>query len=384
MTACPANNSPSSLEELAKQIKVWGRELGFQQLGITDIDLSQQETQLKAWLDKGYHGEMGWMAEHGTMRTRPDELVPGTIRVISARMDYLPGDTRQIQVLKNPEQAYVSRYSLGRDYHKLIRKRLSKLAKMIEEAAHQIPGLDQDLEQDITQRAFVDSAPVMERALAAKAGLGWVGKHTLVLNAKAGSWFFLGEIYTNLPLPVDNSPQENQCGECSACLKVCPTDAFTGPYELDARRCISYLTIEYDGVIPEEFREPMGNRVFGCDDCQAICPWNKYATPSEEQDFSPRHDLDKAPLLELFNWQEDEFLKKTEGSPIRRIGYQRWLRNLSIGLGNAPYSEAIVESLKARQTMAEEVLAEHLDWALQQQDKQKHNPRWRRQRKIKQ
>jgi epoxyqueuosine reductase len=372
--------NPSSLEELAKQIKIWGREMGFQQLGITDTDLSQQEVQLQAWLDKGYHGDMGWMAEHGTMRSRPDELVSGTIRVISARMDYLPGDTQQIQVLKNPEQAYVSRYSLGRDYHKLIRKRLSKLAKMIEDAAQQIPGL----EQDVAQRAFVDSAPVMERALAAKAGLGWVGKHTLVLNAKAGSWFFLGEIYTNLPLPVDNNLQENQCGECTACLKVCPTDAFTGPYELDARRCISYLTIEYDGVIPEEFREPMGNRVFGCDDCQAICPWNKYASPSEERDFSPRHDLDKAPLLDLFNWQEDEFLKKTEGSPIRRIGYQRWLRNLSIGLGNAPYSEAIVEALKARQDLADEVLAEHLDWALQQQEMQKDNPRWRRKRKIKQ
>lgn len=390
MTSSTANtpSQPHSYQQLAEQIKIWGRELGFQQVGITDIDLAEQEIKLQQWLDKGFQGDMQWMADHGNKRSRPDELLPGTVRVISARMDYLPGDTQQIQVLKNPEQAYVSRYSLGRDYHKLIRKRLSKLAKMIESAAREFVPEG----EAINQRAFVDSAPVMERALAEKAGLGWVGKHTLVLNAKAGSWFFLGEVYTNLPLPVDNNPQQNQCGDCTACLKVCPTDAFTGPYELDARRCISYLTIEYDGVIPEEFREPMGNRVFGCDDCQAICPWNKYASPTDEKDFSPRHDLDRASLLELFSWDEDTFLRNTEGSPIRRIGYQRWLRNLSIGLGNAPSSEAIQSALQARlhevitevgtietQTEANTVLQEHLEWALSQQQK----PNRRRQRKIK-
>lgn len=345
------------LADLATRIKVWGRELGFQQIAIADTDLTDAEQHLQTWLDKGHHGEMQWMAEHGKMRSRPAELLPGTLRVISARMDYLPGDTRQIEVLKNPDLAYVSRYALGRDYHKLIRKRLSQLAGKINDACG----------NQLSQRAFVDSAPVLERALAAKAGLGWVGKNTMILNASAGSWFFLGEIYTSLALPVDQQPQADQCGSCTACLKVCPTDAFTGPYELDARRCISYLTIEYDGVIPEEFREPMGNRVFGCDDCQAICPWNKFASPSPEKDFQPRHQLDQARLLDLFNWSEEEFLRNTEGSPIRRIGYERWLRNLAIGLGNAGPDPAIQAALHQRLGSASPMLAEHLHWALQRQ-----------------
>ncbi len=365
-------------QQLADQIKIWGRELGFQQVGITDTDLTDHEQPLQRWLDKGYHGTMGWMAEHGTMRTRPAELLPGTVRVISVRMDYLPGNTQQIHVLKNPEQAYVSRYALGRDYHKLIRKRLSQLAGMIETAATELGLVDANTET-ISQRAFVDSAPVLERPLAAKAGLGWVGKNTLVLNAKAGSWFFLGEVFTSLPLPLDSDSHDNQCGDCTACLTVCPTDAFTGPYELDARRCISYLTIEHDGVIPEEFREVMGNRVFGCDDCQAICPWNKYAAPTAEKDFLPRHQLDQAKLLDLFNWTETEFLQKTEGSPLRRIGYQRWLRNLSIGLGNAPASAAIQQALLDRLSIDDPALQEHLHWALAQQ----RAPARRRKRKIK-
>lgn len=376
----PTPPAPADTEidygQLAAHIKIWGRELGFQQVAITGIDLSAEEPRLKAWLAKGYQGDMTWLADHGNKRTRPDELMPGTVRVITARMDYLPGDTQQIQILKDPQKAYVSRYSVGRDYHKLIRKRLSKLARQIEQA------LPTPAPTEPQQRAFVDSAPVLERPLAAKAGLGWVGKHTLLLNSEAGSWFFLGEILTNLPLPVDNAAgdqQPNRCGNCSACLKVCPTDAFTRPYELDARRCISYLTIENKGPIPEVFREPMGNRVFGCDDCQAICPWNKYAHYTKETDFLPRHKLDNSDLLTLFQWSEEEFLRNTEGSPIRRIGYERWLRNLAVGLGNAPRSEAIVTALTERRAHCSALVAEHIDWALAQQ----RNPHRRRKRKIK-
>lgn len=366
---------PQTYQELADRIKTWGRELGFQQVGIADIDLNREEPRLREWLAKGYQGDMAWLADHGQMRTRPEELLPGTVRVISVRLDYLPGDTRQIQVLKDPESAYVSRYALGRDYHKLIRKRLSKLAKQIEQAAQAIEGAS----LQPAQRAFVDSAPVLERPLAAKAGLGWIGKHTLLLNSEAGSWFFLGEIFTSLPLPVDTSEQTDRCGDCKACLKVCPTDAFPRPYELDARRCISYLTIEHKGVIAEEFREPMGNRVFGCDDCQAICPWNKYAHATGESDFLPRHGLDSRKLLDLFLWGEDEFLKNTEGSAIRRIGYERWQRNLAIGLGNAPSDPAVIRALTERRAHCSAMVAEHIDWALRQQA----NPDRRRKRKIK-
>ncbi len=368
---------PSSLDlnQLAADIKVWGRELGFQQVGITDIDLGDAEIRLKEWLAKGYHGTMEWLTAHDNKRSRPADLVPGTVRVISVRMDYLPGDTQQIKILKDPTKAYISRYTLGRDYHKLIRKRLSTLAKQIDDA---LPA-DYPKEHEWINRAFVDSAPVMERPLAEKAGLGWTGKHTLIINSNAGSWFFLGEIFTFLPLPIDQPEQPNQCGECTACLKVCPTDAFTKPYELDARRCISYLTIENKGTIPEEFREPIGNRVFGCDDCQAICPWNKYAQFTGETDFLPRHGLADSDLVTLFNWSEAEYLKNTEGSAIRRIGYEGWLRNIAVGLGNAPSDANIVAALNAKRPNTSALVREHIDWALAQQAK----VNYRRKRKIK-
>jgi epoxyqueuosine reductase len=358
--------------QLASDIKRWGRELGFQQVGITDIDLADAEIHLQEWLAKDYCGDMEWMKAHGHKRSRPAELLPNTVRVISVRMDYLPGDTQQIQTLKDPTKAYISRYALGRDYHKLIRKRLAQLAQKIDNA------LPENYLLKGENRAFVDSAPVMERPLAEKAGLGWTGKHTLIINSHAGSWFFLGEILTFLPLPIDEPLEKNQCGECTACLKVCPTDAFPKPYELDARRCISYLTIENKGAIPIEFREPMGNRVFGCDDCQAICPWNKYAQFTHEKDFLPRHGLADSDLVTLFNWTEAEYLKNTEGSAIRRVGYEGWLRNLAVGLGNAPNDETIVAALNVKREETSELVKEHIDWALAQQAKL----HYRRKRKI--
>lgn len=368
------NPNDIALEHLAEQLQQWGRELGFQQVGITDVDLSSHEPKLKEWLAKGYNGSMAWMGDHGNMRSRPDELLSGTIRVISARMDYLPADTEQIKVLKDGKKAYISRYSLGRDYHKLIRKRLSQLAKQLEaEATKLFPDLA------VEQRAFVDSAPVMERPLAEKAGLGWAGKHTLIINENAGSWFFLGEILTNIPLPVNPTIPENKCGSCTACLKVCPTDAFPEPYTVDAKRCISYLTIENKGPIPVEFREPIGNRVFGCDDCQAICPWNKFAQFSQETDFNPRHNLDSSRLVDLFQWSEAEFLKNTEGSPLRRAGYNNWLRNLAVGLGNAPSSDEIIDALTQKREHTSDMVQEHIDWALAQQAQ----PNRRRKRKVK-
>jgi epoxyqueuosine reductase len=358
--------------QLAIDLKHWGRELGFQQVGITDIDLADAEIRLQEWLAKGYHGSMKWMSAHSNKRSRPAELLPNTVRVISVRMDYLPGDTQQIQTLKDPTKAYISRYALGRDYHKLIRKRLAQLAQKIDATLPENYSLKGE------NRAFVDSAPVMERPLAEKAGLGWTGKHTLIINSHVGSWFFLGEILTFLPLPIDEPLEKNQCGECTACLKVCPTDAFPKPYELDARRCISYLTIENKGAIPIEFREPMGNRVFGCDDCQAICPWNKYAQFTGEKDFLPRHGLADSDLVTLFNWTEAEYLKNTEGSAIRRIGYEGWLRNLAVGLGNAPSDERITQALNTKRAEASELVKEHIDWALAQQAKL----HYRRKRKI--
>jgi len=362
-------NAAIDLNELAQLIKVWGRELGFQAIGICDIDLDKQEQELNAWLEQGYQGEMQWLGDHGNKRSRPAELHPGTRRVISARMNYLPPDTQPIKILKNPQKAYISRYANGRDYHKLIRKRLSTLAKKIE----------QHIGFEHGSRAFVDSAPVMERPLAEKAGLGWTGKHTLIIDQEVGSWFFLGEIFTNLELPVDQNPQKNRCGDCTACLKVCPTDAFVGEYKLDARRCISYLTIELDGTIPLEFRDPIGNRVFGCDDCQAICPWNKYAHYTEENDFLPRHSLNDSDLLDLFLWSEEEFLERSAGSPLRRMGYQRWLRNLAIGLGNADRDEKIIEALTNKRGEVDEIIGEHFDWAICQQQTVGR----RRKRKIK-
>lgn len=343
------------LVALTASIREWASALGFQQLGISDVDLSADEARFEAYLAAGYHGEMAYMASHGTKRTRPDELVPGTVRVISVRMDYLPENTEKAQVLAQADKAYISRYALGRDYHKLIRKRLQKLAEKITEVVG-----------PFGHRAFVDSAPVLEKPLAQKAGLGWMGKNTLILNRQAGSWFFLGELFVDLPLPVDEPHVRDHCGSCVACLEVCPTQAFVGERILDARRCISYLTIELKGSIPEELRPLMGNRVFGCDDCQLVCPWNRFAKPTQEDDFQPRHGLDNSSLAELFMWSEEQFLKRTQGSPIRRTGYERWLRNLAIGLGNAPTTIPVLEALQARLDYPSELVQEHVRWALQQ------------------
>ncbi len=350
----PMSDQTLDLNALALSIKDWGRELGFQQVGITDVELGEHEAHLQRWLAAGYQGEMEYMAAHGSKRSHPDELVPGTLRVVSLRMDYLPGDTQMAQRLKEPEQAYVSRYALGRDYHKLIRKRLQQLAERIQQ---QIGPFG--------YRAFVDSAPVLEKAIAEKAGLGWIGKNTLVLNRKAGSYFFLGELFVDLPLPVDAPHGSEHCGRCSACMDICPTAAFTGPYVLDARRCISYLTIELKGSIPEELRAPIGNRVFGCDDCQIVCPWNRFARPTEQSDFQPRHGLDNSGLAELFMWTEEEFLSRTEGSPLRRAGYERWLRNLAVGLGNAPSTIPVLQALEARRDHPSPLVREHVEWALE-------------------
>jgi epoxyqueuosine reductase len=330
--------------------------LGFQQTGIANIELAEDELHMLNWLKAGMHGEMQYMSSHGTKRSRPQQLVPGTLRVISVRMDYLPPDSEYPStVLNNHELAYVSRYALGRDYHKVIRARLQRLADKITS----ITG-------PFGYRAFVDSAPVLEKALARNAGLGWIGKHSNLINPEAGSWFFIGELYTDLPLPADPSFTKNHCGICQACIDICPTRAIIGPYQVDARRCISYLTIELRGSIPEEFRKPIGNRIFGCDDCQLVCPWNRFAHNTVETDFRVRHGLDNATLIELFNWSEEDFNKRTEGSAIRRIGYECWLRNIAVALGNAPASNAVVKSLSARRDHASALVREHVQWALQQ------------------
>lgn len=343
--------------QIALKIRGWGLEAGFQQIGITDVDLSAYKKHYDNWLAANYHGEMEYMQRHAEKRVNPALLHDGSLRCISFRMDYYPAETTPIEVLNSPEKAYISRYALGRDYHKLIRKRLAQIAEKIAAEAH----------KQLNQRAFVDSAPVLERALAEKSALGWIGKNTMLLNSKAGSWFFLGEILTDLPLPID-LPQENtHCGSCTACLDVCPTGAFIGPYQLDARKCISYLTIELKGAIPETLRPLMGNRVFGCDDCQLVCPWNKFSASSKEDDFKPRHNLENSDLLALFQWTEAEFMEKTAGSPIRRIGYERWLRNLAVGLGNAPYHPNIVQVLQSALPDASDLLKEHIVWAIKQQ-----------------
>ncbi|WP_313655339.1 tRNA epoxyqueuosine(34) reductase QueG [Pantoea sp.] len=349
---------PLDLHQLAQQIKQWGAELGFQQVGITDTDLSAEEPRLQAWLDKQYHGEMEWMARHGMMRARPHELLPGTLRVISVRMNYLPAKAAFASTLKNPRLGYVSRYALGRDYHKVLRNRLKKLGEMIREHC-----------STLNFRPFVDSAPLLERPLAAKAGLGWTGKHSLILNREAGSWFFLGELLIDIPLPVD-TPQPEQCGRCVACMTICPTGAIVEPYVVDARRCISYLTIELEGAIPEEFRPLMGNRIYGCDDCQLICPWNRYGQLSDESDFSPRAALHAPELIALFQWDEAKFLRITEGSAIRRIGHLRWLRNVAVALGNAPWSADIMPVLEQRLGESE-LLDEHIQWAIAQQQQKR-------------
>lgn len=340
---------------LADDIKAWGKALGFAEIGITDTDLSKAEPDHQKWIEKGFHGEMDYMAKHGTKRTRPDELIPNTIRVISARLDYLPPKTKDSwQVMEDGDQAFISRYALGRDYHKVMRQKLQKLCNQIQAAT-----------QAVEYRAFTDSAPVLEVALAEKSGLGWRGKHTLLINKDHGSWFFLGEIYTNLPLPIDK-PTTNHCGTCSACIDICPTKAITAPYEVDARRCISYLTIELKSAIPVEFRSLIGNRVYGCDDCQLTCPWNKFAETTEEDDFHVRHGLDDISLIDCFSWTEEQFKQKMAGSAIYRIGYEQWLRNIAVGLGNAPSSPEIISVLEQRSHDGSEMVKEHVAWALGQ------------------
>jgi len=346
---------PADLATLAAKVKSWGRALGFQAVGIADTDLSAAEPRLHAWLASGFAGELDYMRRHGAKRTRPASLVPGTLRVISARMDYRPDAADSVGVLADGTKAFVARYALGRDYHKVLRGRLQRLADTI---AGEIGRFG--------YRVFTDSAPVMEVELARKAGLGWRGKHTLLIARDAGSFFFIGEIYTDLPLPVD-APVQEHCGSCSKCIDVCPTQAIVAPYQLDARRCISYLTIELKGSIPVELRPLIGNRVYGCDDCQLVCPWNRYAQVAPEADFRVRNGLDCAELIELFAWTEEEFRRRLAGSPILRIGYERWLRNLAVGLGNAPRSARAAAALRLRAQDASALVREHVAWALERQ-----------------
>lgn len=349
------NDATTDFSQLAQDIRAWSKELGFDEIGISNTELSEHEAHLMNWLAAGYHGEMHYMDQHGTKRSRPETLIPGTIRIISTRINYqTPDATDEEDVLSNHEQAYISRYALGRDYHKVIRKRLQKLADKI---AKEVGPFG--------YRAFVDSAPVLEKALAEKAGLGWIGKHTNLINRECGSWFFLGELYTDLPLPID-SPVENHCGTCSKCIEVCPTQAIIAPYKLDARRCISYHTIELRESIPIEFRKAMGNRIYGCDDCQLYCPWNRFEQKSELADFAVRNNLDAPELISLFSWSEEDFLKNTEGSAIRRIGYECWLRNIAVALGNAPSTSKIINALQEKQSHPSELVREHVAWALEQ------------------
>ena len=356
MSEEPGQSDPKlDYPALAQSIKRWGMELGFQQLGIADTELAEDEAHLLQWLKAGNHGEMHYMERHGTRRSRPGDLVPGTIRVISARMDYWPADAQEADsVLQDPALAYLSRYALGRDYHKVVRKRLQKLADRI--AAHTGP---------FAYRVFSDSAPVLEKALAQNAGLGWIGKHTNLINEQAGSWFFLGELYTNLPLPTDTGAA-NHCGRCQSCIDACPTGAITAPYTLDARLCISYLTIELRGSIPEALRPLIGNRVYGCDDCQLVCPWNRFASPTGESDFHPRHALDASDLVRLFQWEQEDFERYTQGSAIYRIGHESWLRNIAVGLGNTPTTDRVIAALRSRRNHASEMVREHVAWALKQ------------------
>lgn len=344
------------LEQWVATIRQWAHELGFQHLGISDVDLGEHRQHLHNWLEKNFHGDMSYMASHGSKRSHPEQLLPGTLRVLSARMDYLPDTESMQQVLDDKHKAYISRYALGRDYHKLMRKRLAKLAAKIADALG-----------DHQYRAFVDSAPVLERGLAEKAGLGWIGKNTMLINEQAGSWFFLGEIYTDLPLPIDPPQVTTHCGSCTACLDDCPTGAIVAPNQVDARRCISYLTIELRDSIPEHLRPLMGNRIYGCDDCQLVCPWNKFAEHTSEQDFQPRNNLQSAELVELFSWTEAEFLQRTEGSAIRRIGYACWLRNIAVALGNAPKTAAVIYALQEKSNHPSPLVQEHVQWALQQE-----------------
>ncbi len=345
--------SDRDMSELARHLAQLARDRGFEALGVSDLDLDVDAAHLTRWLAHERHGEMAYMARHGTRRTRPDELVPGTLRVLSARMNYWPADVRNAdETLRDPGLGYVSRYALGRDYHKLMRNALQALADDI--VARVGP---------MGYRVFVDSGPVLEKALARNAGIGWIGKHTNLIARDAGSYFFIGEILTTLPLPVDERASAH-CGTCSACIPACPTGAITAPYQLDARRCISYLTIELHGAIPVELRRMIGSRIYGCDDCQLVCPWNKFARAAAHPDFKVRHRLDSSRLSELFAWTEEEFLARTEGSAIRRIGYERWLRNIAVALGNAPTSEANLEALNARREHSSALVREHVSWAI--------------------
>lgn len=350
-------NTALTDNELLDEMRSWAQLFGFQQLGVSDVDLSKSELQLASWIKAGFHGEMDYMHRHGTKRTRPEELVPDTVRIITVRMDYFPEPaTESWSVLENDELGFISRYALGRDYHKLMRKRLLHLSNKIRQEVGEM-GF----------RVFCDSAPVMEKALAEKSGIGWRGKHSNILNREHGSYFFLGEIYTDMPLPV-SAPVTEHCGSCVACIDICPTQAIVEPYTVDARRCISYLTIELKGSIPVEFRSMIGNRIYGCDDCQLVCPWNKFAQITVESDFLPRHGLDAPQLLDLFAWTEQEFLTKLEGSPIRRIGYESWLRNITVALGNASSTPEIIAALKIQVNNSSNVVKEHVQWALMQHD----------------
>jgi epoxyqueuosine reductase len=347
---------------LARTIKMLARSAGFQRCGISDINLDDDEAYLRDWLAQGLYGSMDWMARHGDKRSRPQELLPGTVRVISVGLDYGRDGEQAWATLADGEHAYVARYALGRDYHKLMRQRLQALADRIAEEVG-----------PFGHRVFVDSAPVLERALARNAGLGWIGKHTCLIDKDGGSWFFLGEIYVDLPLPID-APASEHCGTCTRCIDVCPTQAITAPYRLDARRCISYLTIEHEGSIDEALRPLIGNRIFGCDDCQLVCPWNKFAKTTDEPDFRARNDLDKATLAQLFAWTQDEFLQRTKGSAIRRSGYERWLRNIAIALGNAPGSADVLNALESRRGIDNAVVQEHVLWALAQHAGRESSP----------
>jgi epoxyqueuosine reductase len=354
-TALNASPTPHDPAALLTDIRGWAAELGFARIGVANIDLAQDEARFLDWLRAGFAGEMGYMSRHGSKRTRPAELIPGTVSCISARLDYWPAQAEDARdVLADPTAAYISRYALGRDYHKLMRQRLQKLCDRI--AARVGP---------LGYRAFVDTAPVLEKALARNAGLGWIGKHTNLIDSSAGSYFFIGEIYLDLALPLD-APSTAHCGTCSACLPACPTGAIVAPYRLDARRCISYLTIELAGSIPLELRRAIGNRIYGCDDCQLVCPWNKFARPTAEKDFAVRHGLDRATLVEVFAWSESEFLEKTRGSALRRIGFERWLRNVAVALGNAPTSPEVIAALRSRSAEPSPLVREHITWALAQ------------------
>lgn len=355
--SCKPQLTPNQAEKLSLAIEIEAKRLGFQQLGITDTNLSAHAEHYSNWLEKNYHGDLDYMQSHGSKRWTPEQLIDGTLRVISLRMNYLSEEAANAAgILAQHEQAYISRYTLGRDYHKLLRNRLKHLISFIREHT----------EAQYNFRAFVDSAPVLERALAQKAGLGWFGKNTMLINRDAGSWFFIAEIYTDLELPLSEPYTEEHCGSCTSCLELCPTDAFVAPYVLDAKRCISYLTIESKDPIPVELRAKMGNRIFGCDDCQIVCPWTKFSQTTTEQDFQPRHDLDAPSLVTLFSWSEEEFLTRTEGSAIRRTGYEGWLRNIAVALGNAPTSDEVIKSLQAQASSPSALVREHVEWALDQ------------------